>query len=94
MDCSGPDVKIFGDTGICNHSKPYCPGCKRDCLEIPEVISFAKEEETSPEQWVRSEEGTYNPTNEHFLCDTCFIAKEQSTGKRLVGTDGTRWVCP
>lgn len=92
MDCYGP--KVFRYVGICNHSKPYCPDCKRSCVDIPEVLFFANEEGISPESWIRSEEGTYNPTNEHFLCDTCFIAREQSTGQRLVGPGGTRWVCP
>lgn len=94
VDCPGSDVRVFGSLGICNHPRPYCPDCKRSCREIPEVVFFAKEEETTPEQWVKSEEETYNPTNEHFLCDTCFIAREESSGRRLVGPGGTRWVCP
>lgn len=24
-------------------------------------------------EYVRAEEGTYNPTNGHFLCDRCYI---------------------
>ena len=94
MDCSGPDVKILRNAGVCNHSNPYCPACKRSCQEIPEVLFFAAEEKTSPDQWIRAEESTYNPVNDHFLCDGCFIAIEQSTGNRLIGPDGSQWTCP
>lgn len=41
------------------------------------------------EDYIRQEEGTYNPENGHFLCDSCYIGAGMP-----VGFNGTRWVCP
>lgn len=73
---------------------PHCPGCKKDASEISSVCQFAREEQVTPEEWVRQEEGTYNRENGHFLCDSCFITEESRLGRRLVGTNGRPWVCP
>ena len=37
--------------------------------------------------YVRNEEGTLNPTNGHFLCDSCYIKAGQPSSP-------TGWVCP
>lgn len=83
-----------GSSDICNHVAPYCPGCKKQAPEIASVQQFATEFGMSPEEFVRVEEGTYNPGNEHFLCDDCFIRIEIAAGRRLAGPNDTRWVCP
>lgn len=57
---------------------PRCNGCKREPAEIaeycdPEVIEGFPD----PASYVRSEEGTYNPKNGHFLCTECYIRAGQ-----------------
>jgi len=91
-----PDADPYAhhDIDRCRHAGPYCPGCGKQAGEIPSVVQFAEEDSTAPETWVRHEEGTYNPTNEHFLCDACFLAEESRRGGRLVGPHGQQWVCP
>lgn len=83
-----------GPSDTCNHAAPYCPGCKKQAHEIPSVKDFAADFELTPEQFIRHEEGTYNPVNEHFLCEDCFIRIEDVAGGRLVGPQGRRWICP
>jgi len=53
--------------------KPLCTGCNKRPDEIEEYIEGAKESEISPDQYVKEEEGTYNPSNGHFLCTDCYI---------------------
>lgn len=48
-----------------------CIGCGGG----PELYAqFAEEAGVTAEEYVRNEEGTYNPTNGHFLCDPCYVA--------------------
>jgi hypothetical protein len=54
-------------------SKPICTGCNKTPDEIQEYIECAEDEEMTPDDYVRSEEGTYNPSNGHFLCTDCYI---------------------
>lgn len=58
---------------------PHCTGCDRDASEIPDVVAYAEAIETTPNEFVRYEEGTYNPLNGHFLCDACYIAAGMPT---------------
>jgi len=64
--------------------RPYCPMCYRFAADMDELDGFIFEsaEDTYSrgpathamrEFYVRSEEGTYNPQNGHFLCDRCYI---------------------
>lgn len=54
--------------------KPICTGCNKHPEEIEEYIEGAAEMETTPEEYVKTEEGTYNSENGHFLCTDCYIA--------------------
>jgi hypothetical protein len=51
-----------------------CPWCEKTPDQIQEFIDAAKENVTTPEEYVRTEEGTYNPENGHFCCTNCYIA--------------------
>ena len=63
--------------------KPTCIRCFRTPDNIDEYIEAAKPEPSvilsapppyaSPDDYVRKEEGTYNPENGHFLCTSCYI---------------------
>jgi len=51
-----------------------CIGCKKKPDEIEEYVEAAAEEEMSPDDYVVSEEGTYNSENDHlFLYTDCYI---------------------
>lgn len=52
---------------------PICTGCNKTADEIPEYIECAEENDMTVEEYVQSEEGTYNPKNGHFLCTDCYI---------------------
>jgi len=52
---------------------PICTGCNKRPEEIDEYIEIAEIEEITPDDFVREEEGTYNPENGHFLCTNCYI---------------------
>ncbi len=53
--------------------EPICTGCNKKPAELEEYIDLAEIEEMSPEEYVQSEEGTYNKSNGHFLCTDCYI---------------------
>ncbi len=52
---------------------PLCIGCDKHPDQIEEFIEAAKEEYITADEYVRTEEGTYNPANGHFLCTDCYI---------------------
>lgn len=54
--------------------KPICAYCKKPPAEIEEYIEGAAAHETTPDDYVRREEGTFNPANGHFACTECYIA--------------------
>jgi hypothetical protein len=92
-----PDANPWAphDDTKCVHEGTYCPGCRKEGAQIDSVVMFAKEENTTPDAWVRAEEGTYNSYSQHFLCDDCFITEERRRGGRLRPVSGaTRWICP
>ena len=51
-----------------------CFGCLRTPAELPEVVAIAADEGVTPDEWVRTEEGTFNRENGHFACDECYVA--------------------
>lgn len=70
------------------NNEPICMGCKKSPSEIQEYIDMViAGEAASPEQYVREEEGTYNPANGHFLCTACYIDAGMPSSSR-------GWVCP
>jgi hypothetical protein len=69
--------------------RAICTGCNRPADEIEEYIEAAAEEDMTPDDYVKSEEGTYNRANGHFLCTDCYIA----AGMPAVPHPG-RWVAP
>lgn len=54
----------------------FDPRCKRFARDMPDYDSFLDGDPT-PQKRVRyvvENEGTLNPLNGHFLCDSCYIA--------------------
>ena len=50
-----------------------CKICKRKPAEISEYIEAAAEEDITPEEYMKQEEGTYNRETGLFYCTTCYI---------------------
>lgn len=54
--------------------KPICIGCNRTPSQLEEYWpQFTGAANLSPDEYVRSSEGTYNRENGHFLCTACYI---------------------
>ena len=64
-----------------------CIGCNKKPDEIEEYIEAAADEGITPDQYVRSEEGTLNRENGHFACTSCYIAMGMPSSPR-------GWVAP
>jgi hypothetical protein len=65
-----PYCSLHGDG---RESKMVCIGCKQHPDEIREYTGKGKELGVTPEEFVKLEEGTYNPVNGHFWCTACYI---------------------
>lgn len=52
---------------------PICIGCNKHPDQIEEYQPNETESGLNAEDYVRQEEGTYNPFNGHFLCTDCYI---------------------
>lgn len=50
-----------------------CVGCRKRPEELEEYVEAARDEETTPDAFVRQNEGTLNARGE-FLCTPCYIA--------------------
>lgn len=50
-----------------------CFKCLKEPQQLAEYIEGAKEYETTPEEYVKTEEGTYNPETNTFCCTDCYI---------------------
>ena len=66
---------------------PICAGCQKTAGQIEEYVEAAEAEGVTPEEYVRSEEGTFNPSNGHFLCTDCYINAGMPSSP-------TGWVAP
>lgn len=54
--------------------KPICIGCNKHPDDIGEYIDESRPlRGITPDDYVRSEEGTYNRENGHFLCTGCYV---------------------
>lgn len=67
--------------------QPICTGCNKKPAELeeysePEIIG-----DMTPDDYVRSEEGTYNPETGHFLCTDCYVNAGMPSSPR-------GWVAP
>lgn len=56
------------------YPSPICIGCNLRPDQLDEYVDAARVESTTPDGYVRAEEGTYNRANGHFLCTGCYIA--------------------
>jgi len=64
-----------------------CIGCRKEPHQIQEYVEAANDEGITPEQYVRSEEGTFNAENGHFACTECYVGMGMPSSP-------TGWVAP
>jgi hypothetical protein len=69
--------------------KPVCIGCGKSPSEIEEYTDPEIIGDMTPDDYVRAEEGTYNPDNGHFACTACYIAMGEPSRRYP-----NRWVAP
>lgn len=50
-----------------------CKVCGKAPEEIDEYVDMGEVEGLTPEEFVRQEEGTYNPETGMFYCTACYI---------------------
>lgn len=67
--------------------KPLCTGCNKHPDQIEEYVELAQDEGITPDDYVRTEEGTYNRENGHFLCTACYCHAGMPSSDR-------GWVAP
>lgn len=53
-----------------------CRVCGKTPEEINEYVSWSQLEGITPEEFVKYNEGTYNPNNGYFYCTKCYIKIE------------------
>jgi len=58
---------------------PLCIGCNKVPDQLGEYHPDAVGLVLVPYEYVWQEEGTLNPSNGHFLCDSCYIAAGMPT---------------
>jgi hypothetical protein len=51
-----------------------CKLCKKKPSEISEYIDAAEDEGITPDDYVKSQEGTFNHDTGFFYCTSCYIA--------------------
>lgn len=51
---------------------PTCSRCGGTPAEMPEYVYCAAELSMDPDEYVRREEGTYNPESDRFACTPCY----------------------
>lgn len=61
-----------------------CPYCNRKPNEIQEYVEAANENEMSPHEYVRMDEGTYHPQTDLFCCTDCYIKVGMPLNTELV----------
>lgn len=78
------EVNGFGDlpeSGIMKSDKKIiCKSCGLMPNEIQEYVFAAKEYGMSPDEYVLSEEGTYNKRSKKFYCTSCYIKAGMPAG--------------
>jgi hypothetical protein len=63
---------VSGTAG--DYSPPICDACKKTPGEIDEYIDAAVDYGTTPDEYVRREDGTYSWRTNRFLCTECYVA--------------------
>ena len=60
---------------VVNHLR--CGRCGKAPWQLTEYVDAAAVDGISPNEYVRDEEGTYDPASNRFLCTECYVAVGQ-----------------
>jgi hypothetical protein len=58
-----------------------CAGCHHEPHQLSEFIFAAKDENMTPEEYIKTEEATFNVDNNLFYCTACYIKAGMPIGK-------------
>ena len=58
-----------------------CKVCHRQPSSINEYIYAAEDEQCTPDEYVVSNEGTYNHRSQEFYCTVCYVKAGMPLGK-------------
>ncbi len=58
-----------------------CKVCGKHPNDIKDYTYYARREKVTNEQYVKENEGTYNPKTGLFYCDACYIKSGLPLGK-------------
>jgi hypothetical protein len=86
---AGQEWKDLVGFGKGTPSRPVCVGCGRAPNEIPEYLMMSHAENDDPIEWMKANEGTYNPRRHSFACTDCYIKMGMPAHPY-----GRRWVAP
>lgn len=53
--------------------KVKCRGCGKCPDALKECVNGSRIEEVTPEEYVKQNDGTYNPATGLFYCDMCYV---------------------
>lgn len=67
---------------------PVCTNCGKHPDELTEYSKVSTGSDLDPIEYVKQEEGTYNPNNGHFTCTDCYIRIGMPTAP------GRGWITP
>lgn len=67
-----------------NNEECCCKVCGRKPDEINEYITSAKYEGCTPEEYVKSTEGTYDRKTNKFYCTECYIKVGMPSGNQFM----------
>lgn len=92
---TGPLVVISQCGHDCHRATDYrCVCCQRVPDEIAEYSREQTGEDTSPEDYVYSNEGTLNTESGRFFCTDCYIDNGMPSGHVPSGSTGILAGCP
>jgi hypothetical protein len=66
---------------------PLCAGCRKKPSELAEYIDDAAAAGMTPDEYCRENDGTYNPSTNHYSCTDCYI-------KAGMPTSPKGWIAP
>ena len=74
-------LKVFPGEKPGGSLKPICAGCQKHPDQIWEYRDAAAHDyrKITPDEYVRLEEGTFNPDTGRFLCSECYVAAGMPT---------------
>jgi hypothetical protein len=65
-----------------HHMRYQCIGCGKSPDQLSEYVDAAAIEDITPNEYLKSEEGTLNHENGHFACTVCYVKMGMPSSSR------------